>query len=54
MVWLITQAIRQIDFQNQACDQTVIDKVLGVIVGFMGSGAEGQERILEDVFGAKR
>ena len=30
------------------------DEVLGVTVGFMGSGAHGQERFLEDIFGAKR
>ena len=30
------------------------DEVFGVIVGFMGSGAGDQERILEDVFGAKK
>ena len=30
------------------------DEVLGVIVGFVGSGADDQERIPEGVFGAKR
>ena len=30
------------------------EAVLGVIVGFVGSGADDQERILEEVFGADR
>lgn len=30
------------------------DEVFGVVVEFMGSGADDQERIPEDLFGAKR
>ena len=29
-------------------------RFLGVRVGFVGSGADGQERILEDIFGAEK
>ena len=32
----------------------IIDEVFGVTVGFRRSGAADHERILEDIFGAKR
>ena len=32
----------------------VCDEIFVVIVEFVGSGADSHERILEDVFGAKR
>ena len=34
--------------------KVIVMRIFEVMVGFVGSGADGQKRILEDVFGAKR